>query len=160
MSKHNPTHTNPAGRASVTTPLDSLRAECASIGPRLGHRRRRHVSRSLYAALLSSGVKPERAAELARAVAGVEPSEWLPAPEAFVQLRRWGVRRNRHFLYRLAKKFAGATEPSAVWLDARGNWDAPGQSKRPVAVLFVRGGSPPRFRVMPASSSVTNPASP
>lgn len=160
MSEHKHAHTNRTGKASFTTPLCALRAECAAISRRLGRGRRRRISRSLYAVLRLFKGEPGEAAELAQTVAGVKPSDWLTAREAHGELRRMGILRGCHFLWRLGRKVAAFNKPAEIWLDARGHWDGPGQVRNAVAVLLVKGGSTPRFRFAPPTASITKPANP
>jgi hypothetical protein len=145
-----------SGKASATTRPDALRAECAPIPQRLGPRRSRRISHLLYAKLLSVGLTPGKAAEIAQTVAGVRPNDLLTAREAHNELRRMGIRKSRRFLYRLGRKFAASEQPGEIWLDVRGNWGGRGQVRNAAAVLVVEGGSTPRFSFMPASPPVTN----
>jgi len=147
-----------SGKASVTKHLDALRSEFAHI--RFGHKRSYRISHLLRDFLLSVRARPGEAAEFAKALSGVKPSDWLAAREAHDRLRRMGVRRGRHFLYRLRRKLAATDGQAEIWLDTRGNWGGRCQVRNAVAVLVVKGGSTPRFQVVPASTYVTESANP
>lgn len=142
-------------KASVTTSLDALRAECAHIRQRLGHRQSRCVSRCIYTVLVSSGIPPAKAADLAQAVTRIKPSAWLTAKEAQAELRHLGIRKSTPFFYRRRRRMGNTPGVLEFWLDAKGNCDAPGQVEHPVAVLCVRSGYYACFRLAPLSGPVT-----
>ena len=135
--------------------FDALRAECVPVRGRLGRYAAR-LSRAIRRTLVALRLDAQNAAELAHAVTGTNPDDWLTAREAHAEVRRLGVRRSRRWLYRLAKKFHGAS--GEVFVDARGEWGAPEQVKNPVATVKVMPCSPPRFRVEAVTTTVSNTA--
>lgn len=113
--------TNAHFQLPTPSPLERLQMACGPV-EKLGWRNRRDASLQINAALLAE-LPEDKAFEVAEAVTGIKPENWLASSEAEEELRRLGITRHPRFLYRLADKARLAPDRTiTAMLNSAGNW--------------------------------------